>query len=105
MKKIIRLTESELRGMISNAVNKIIKEDVLGNDWNVNREDSVLNNYEPFEDQERLNAEEDFRNNHDWGGVGEEEVDPSYYEDIDGAIGWNDANYNPSDNDLYSGRA
>ena len=115
MKKIIRLTESELHGVIERAVKRVIKEDVLGDNWHEiqqDKEDSVLNNYEPFEDQQE----------HNWGGVGDEDIDPTYYEEHDEPIGWNDdeaegyeedpdwyrndvnpINDSPSDGDLYRG--
>ena len=121
MKKIIRLTESELHGLVARTVKRIIREDVLGDNWHEAEEDKenvALNNYEPFESQE----------DHNWGGVGEEDIDPSYYEDYDKAMvqGWNDedaegyeedpdwyrddvmgidSNWSPSDGDLYAGRA
>ena len=110
MKKIIRLTESELRDVISKSVKRIIREDVLGDNWHEaeeEKEDSVLNNYEAFEDQK----------DHNWSGVGEEDIDPTYYEPHDDAIGWNDDeaegyvddeldpfidNHDPTDNELYN---
>ena len=117
MKKIIRLTESELHDLVTRSVKKILKEDVLGDNWHEAQEDqrdAVMNNYEPFESQE----------DHNWSGIGDEDIDPTYYEPHDGAIGWNDDeaegyeedpdwyrddvmgdNYDPSDGDLYAGRA
>ena len=80
MKKIIRLTESELHDLISRSVKRIIKEDVLGDNWHEAQEDTVMNNYEPFESQE----------DHNWSGVGDEDIDPTLYEPHDEAIGWND---------------
>lgn len=103
MKKIIRLTESDLHGLISRSVKRILREDVLGNDWNVNNEDenNVFNNYEPFESQkERYEAEEEFKNSdnyHDWSIAGEE-LDPTEYEDV---YDTNDYEDEPSDGDLY----
>jgi hypothetical protein len=122
MKKIIRLTESDLHRIIERSVNKIIKEGVLGNDWRQD-EDDVLNNYEPFEDQiDRYEAETEFRNKHDWGAQGEEDIDPTHYDQHSDVIGWNDdepegyeedpdwyrddvnpINDSPSDGDLYRG--
>lgn len=108
MKKIIRLTESELRNIISNSVRKIIREDVLGDDWRENEEDTnVMNNYEPFETQMEDDPFEGmYGNEHDWGTQGEEEFDPTYYDDPDqyrdDVIGG--VNDSPSDNDLYNGR-
>ena len=55
MKKIIRLTESELQNIVKSSVRIILKEDVLGNDWNVSDNESVYNNYEPFENQVPMN--------------------------------------------------
>ena len=77
MKKVIRLTESELKTIIRNSVNKILREDVLGNDWRENEEDSVMNNYEPFETQQ-----EDMANEHNWGIKGEENLDPTHYDNF-----------------------
>lgn len=122
MKKIIRLTESDLHKIIEKSVSKILREGVLGNDWRQN-EDDVLNNYEPFEDQiDRYEAENEFRNQHDWGAQGEEDIDPTYYDQHSDVIGWNDdepegyeedpdwyrddvnpINDSPSDGDLYRG--
>ena len=107
MKKIIRLTENDLHNIIRQSVNRILKEDVLGDDWRENEEDqenSVLNNYEPFESQMQMDMQD-----HDWSGQGEEDIDPTFYDNPDqyrdDVIGWNDYDYNPSDNDLYGGRA
>ena len=122
MKKIIRLTESDLHRIIEKSVSKILREDVLGNDWRQD-EDDVLNNYEPFEDQiDRYEAETEFRNQHDWGAQGEEDIDPTHYDQHSDVIGWNDdepegyeedpdwyrddvnpINDSPSDGDLYRG--
>lgn len=122
MKKIIRLTESDLHRIIEKSVSKILREGVLGNDWRQNEYD-VLNNYEPFEDQiDRYNAETEFRNKYDWGAQGEKDVDPTHYDQHSDVIGWNDdepegyeedpdwhrddvnsINDNPSDGDLYRG--
>ena len=33
MKRIIRLTESDLHRIIRNSVSRVLKEDILGNDW------------------------------------------------------------------------
>ena len=104
MKKIIRLTESDLHRIVKESVNRILKEDVLGNDWHENEEDAVMNNYEPFESQEDLPFD-GMQDDHDWSGVGEEEFDPTFYDDPDqyrdDVINGNDS---PSDNDLYNGR-
>ena len=84
MKKIIRLTESELKTIIRNSVNKIIKEDVLGNDWRENEEDGVMNNYEPFETQQDTPFN-GMVNDHDWSVKGEEEEnggDPTHYDNF-----------------------
>lgn len=122
MKKIIRLTESDLHRIIEKSVSKILREGVLGNDWRQD-EDDVLNNYEPFEDQiDRYEAENEFRNQHDWGAQGEEDIDPTHYDQHSDVIGWNDdepegyeedpdwyrddvnpINDSPSDGDLYRG--
>ena len=90
MKKIIRLTESDLHRIIEGSVKRILREDVLGNDWRQD-EDDVLNNYEPFEDQiDRYEAETEFRNQHDWGAQGEEDIDPTHYDQHSDVLGWND---------------
>ena len=122
MKKIIRLTESDLHRIIEKSVSKILREGVLGNDWRQNEND-VLNNYEPFEDQiDRYEAENEFRNQHDWGAQGEEGIDQTHYDQHSDVIGWNDdepegyeedpdwyrddvnpINDSPSDGDLYRG--
>ena len=122
MKKIIRLTESDLHRIIEKSVSKILREGVLGNDWRQNEND-VLNNYEPFEDQiDRYEAENEFRNQHDWSAQGEEGIDPTHYDQHSDVIGWNDdepegyeedpdwyrddvnpINDSPSDGDLYRG--
>ena len=69
MKKVIRLTESELRNIIKNSVNRILREDILGNDWREN--DNVLNNYEPFEGEEHSTPFDGMTNDHDFGITGE----------------------------------
>ena len=69
MKKVIRLTESELKTIIKNSVNRILREDVLGNDWREN--DNVLNNYEPFEGEEHSTPFDGMTNDHDFGITGE----------------------------------
>lgn len=76
MKKIFRITESELKGIIKESVERVLNEDVLGDNWHEN--DEVYNNYEPFEDQE-----EEFKNGHNWGVQGEENIDPTEYDDYD----------------------
>ena len=79
MKRIIRLTESDLHRIIKEAARRIIKEDVLGNDWNTpavgnnNNVTDVSNNYEPFDDQESEGGE------NDWSTVGDEQIDPTQY--------------------------
>lgn len=80
-RKIIRLTEADLHNIVKATVNRILKEDVLGDDWRENQEnqeDSVMNNYEPFDTQIQMDKQD-----HDWGTQGEEEFDPTYYEDPD----------------------
>lgn len=86
MRKIIRLTESELHNIVNNAVMRILKEDVLGNDWHENEEDAVMNNYEPFESQE-----DEIPYEHDWGVKGEDEFDPTHYDNFsDDIVNGND---------------
>ena len=91
MKKIIRLTESELHDLISRSVKRIIKEDVLGDNWHETQEDTVMNNYEPFESQA----------SHNWSGVGDEDIDPTLYEPQDEVIGWNDDEPEGYDDDAW----
>jgi len=104
VKKIIRLTESDLHRIIKRSVSKILREGVLGNDWRQN-EDDALNNYEPFEDQiDRYEAETEFRNQHSdalgWNDDEAEgyEEDPDWHRDD--VSGWNG---DISDGDLYRG--
>lgn len=66
------MTESDLRRIITTSVNQIMNEDVLGNDWNVNNENEISNNYEPFEDQ-------DDDESHDFGIVGDNGIDNTVY--------------------------
>ena len=76
MKKIIRLTESDLHRIVRESVKRILREDVLGNDWNaanVGNNDNITdvsNNYEAFEDQ---------KDEHNWSTSGEENIDPTQY--------------------------
>lgn len=105
MKKIIRLTESDLLGIIQNAVKKAVNEDMLGNDWNATAMNKdVANNYEAFDDQMTDDLPFDLDggdyDDHDWSGVGEEDIDPSYYEDPDAYKDYDD--HDPSDNELYN---
>lgn len=125
MKTVIRLTESDLNKIIRKSVNRILKEDVLGNNWHESDNDmSVYNNYEPFESQiDKYEAENEFRNQHDWGAQGEQDIDPTYYDEHSDVLGWNDddaegyeedpdwyrddvmgMNDSPSDGDLYASR-
>lgn len=91
MKKLIRLTESDLHRIIEKSVRRIIREDVLGNDFRQVDDTSALNNYEPFENQiDNYETENEFRNQHDWGAQGEEDIDPTHYDQHSDVIGWND---------------
>lgn len=104
MKKIFRITESELKGIIKESVERVLREDVLGDNWHEN--DDVYNNYEPFEDQERHEQENEFRDNHDWGAQGEENIDPTQYDDYDPTADDPEAymdydDHDPTDNELY----
>lgn len=76
MKKIIRMTESDLRSLVARTVKRIIREDVLGNDWREN--DEVMNNYEPFEGQHSTPFD-GMSNEHDWSVKGED-GDPTHYD-------------------------
>ena len=75
MVKVIRLTEQDLSKMIKKSLANIMNEDVLGDNWQEREEDDVLNNYEPFEDQEV-----DDLDSHDWGVSGEDNIDPTEYD-------------------------
>ena len=75
-KKIIRLTESELHNFLNNCLRRIIKEDVLGDNWHEADDESAYNNYEPFESQEN-DEELPFGNDHDWSTEGEKPMDPT----------------------------
>lgn len=97
MKKIIRLTESDLHRIVKNSVQRILKEDnVLGNDFmqdggnEMDNNTSANNNYQSFKDQKDdlpFGLDDDFsplfKNEHDWGTQGEENIDPTFYEDPD----------------------
>lgn len=84
MKKIIRLTESDLHNIIKKSVNKILNEDVLGNDFRQKESNiPIYNNYEPFESQKEAMK-------HNFGVQGEKQFDPTYYDTHLDAIGWND---------------
>jgi len=85
MKSIIRLTEGELYGLISNSVRKILKEDnVLGDNWHEVDDNNVYNNYEQFEGEDDglpWDKNEDFSpllGQHDMSIQGED-GDPTYY--------------------------
>ena len=103
MKKIFRITESELKSIITESVKRVLREDVLGNNWH--ESDDVYNNYEPFEDQERHEQENEFRDNFDWGTQGEENIDPTQYDDYDPIAEnpeyYQSEDYDPTDNELY----
>lgn len=103
MKKIFRITESELKSIITESVKRVLREDVLGNNWH--ESDDVYNNYEPFEDQEHHEQENEFRDNFDWGTQGEENIDPTQYDDYDPIAEnpeyYQSEDYDPTDNELY----
>ena len=92
MKQIIRLTESELKSIIRNSVNKILREDVLGHDWREKDNDRIMNNYEPFESQfgsysktSHSTPFDGMTNDHDWSVKGEETEnggDPTHYDNF-----------------------
>ena len=65
MKTIIRLTESDLRNIVKQSVDRILRND----------EESVMNNYEPFEKQQDDKE-------HNWGIKGEEGLDPTHYDNF-----------------------
>ena len=95
MKKVIKLTESDLHKIIKESVSKILEEDVLNNNWE-DFDNGVLNNYEPFKNQKESD------NEHDWGISGEDGFDPTEYDPdaytSNGDYGW-DGSF--SDGDLY----
>lgn len=73
MKKIIRLTESDLHRIVKESVERILREDVLGNDWREKEDNNeVMNNYEAFEAQQDDGE-------HNWGVKGEEQFDPTHW--------------------------
>lgn len=71
MRKLIRLTEEDLGNMIKMSLMDAINEGVLGDNWHENDDNDVMNNYEPFEDQEG--------SSHDWWVSGESNIDPTDY--------------------------
>ena len=79
METVIRLTEQDLSTMVKTSLANIMNEDVLGDNWREREDDDVLNNYEPFEDQE----EDDDLYSHDWGVSGEDNIDPTEYDSDD----------------------
>ena len=78
MEKVIRLTEQDLSNMVKKSLANIMNEDVLGDNWREREDDDVLNNYEPFEDQEG-----DDLDSHDWGVSGDGDIDPTEYDSDD----------------------
>lgn len=107
MKKIIRLTESDLHKIIAKSVKRILKEDVLGNNFHEADNDNVLNNYEPFEGQFEdlpFDLNDDFsplfKND---ASITGEPLDPTYDQDRE-VQGWNDdepEGYEYPDPDMY----
>lgn len=77
--KVIRLTESQFNEMISMAVKGILKEGI----------DDLFGDMEEFNSEEEIEPVDDFEDDPDW-----------YRDDVTGM-----GNYDPSDGDLYSGRA
>ena len=69
----VRLTESDIKEFVGRVAKRLIKEDVLGNNWHEADDDEVLNNYEPFESQ-LITGD----NDHDWSTVGDD-MDPTIY--------------------------
>ena len=112
MRKIIRLTESDIRNMVRSSLKRILKEDVLGNDFNVNQDvensnDNEYNNYEFLKSQEDYKKEDEFRNNfkedefrNNWSTQGEKLSDPSQYDPIEE----NPEYYWPEDSELSDGQ-
>ena len=112
MKKIIRLTESDLHNIIAKSVKRILKEDVLGNNFHEAEEDQndVLNNYEAdeaFKEQSDglpFGPDDDFsplfKND---ASITGEPLDPTYNQDRE-VQGWNDdepEGYEYPDLDMY----
>ena len=91
MGRRIVLSENGFRRLM----NSFINEDVLGNDW---REVE-----EPIENRiDRDEAELEFINQHDWGVQGEENIDPTFYEEEDPSDYKDDIIHYPNDNELYN---
>lgn len=75
--KIAQLNQENVNRIIEGMIYNIIQEDVLGDNWReteIDQEDKVLNNYEPFEAE----AQED--EEHEASIVGEPTLDPTVYE-------------------------
>lgn len=73
MKRIIRLTESELKALVMKSTLNVLKEDVLGDHFTqVEGYDNtdVNNNYEVFDDED----------DHDVSIQGDTSFDPTYYD-------------------------
>lgn len=112
MKKIIRLTESELKNIIESSVKRIIKEDVLGNNFHEvdKSQNDALNNYEADEAFKAqfeglpFGHDDDFSPlfNNDASITGEP-LDQTYDQDRE-VQGWNDdepEGYEYPDPDMY----
>ena len=98
MRKIIRLTESDIRNMVRSSLKRILKEDVLGNDWNVNQDVENSNDNE-YNNYEFLKSQEDYKKE-DWSTQGEKLSDPSQYDPIEE----NPEYYWPEDSELSDGQ-
>ena len=83
MKKIIRLTESDLHHIIENSVNRILKEefdekmDGIANGLDDEYND-VLNNYEPFgSDDDELDFDDSTAGQNYGKGFGDDKLNPN----------------------------
>ena len=88
--KRINLTESDIHEFVNRVARRLVKEDVLGNNWH-EADDTVYNNYEPFGDQKEKMTMDDVAyepytrelptggNIHDQSIVGDEDLDPTVY--------------------------
>lgn len=77
-KNTMTLTESDIHEFVNRVARRLVREDVLGNNWHETDGeeidlDDVANNYEPFDDQ--LKTGDNF---HDQSIVGDR-MDPTYY--------------------------
>lgn len=97
MKKKVKLTEGQLYKVIEKMMLEYIGDNgMLGKEY-LDTDEPVEFNHQP---SNALVGDED-NNEHDAMGAGEEDIDPSYYEDPD--IYANEDMHDPTDNELYNG--